>query len=85
MNLYQKLKEEFETMTPVPSIAGGYDSRMYEGNEELTEMYEAGYWDGLDGETGRRYPGDSALKEKRKAYMHGLFTGSDEFWNDFGE
>lgn len=84
-NLYQRLKKEFEAMTPVPSTVGGYDSSMYKGNEELAKVYEAGYWDGLDGVTGRWYPGDSAPAERRKAYMYGLFTGSDEFWNDFGE
>lgn len=84
MTLYQRLKQEFEERKPVPSIIG-YDTSLYKGNPELERIYESGYWDGLDSETGRNYPGDSATDEKRKAYMHGLFTGSEELLNDIGE
>lgn len=78
--VYENLKKDFQEIVPEPLITR-YDSSPYKDNEEQKNAYQSGYFDGLDAEMGRSYPGASAPAELRKAYAHGFFTGDDEFWN----
>lgn len=78
--VYADIKKDFEKINPKPLIAK-YNSSLYKDSEEQKKMYQEGYFDGLDAEIGRNYPGVTADVELRKAYAHGFFTGSDELWN----
>jgi len=78
--VYENIKKDFQQIDPKPSISR-YNSSQYKDNEELKKLYQAGYFDGLDAEIGRNYPGVTADVERRQAYAHGFFTGSEELWN----
>lgn len=73
MTIYQELqKEKDNTLSYLR-----YDPTPYKGTE-LEKIYDRAYYDGLDVKPGRSFPLEELAGEKRKAYLHGYFTGDYE-------
>ena len=70
MTTYQKLKEERDNSLSYLR----YDPKPYNGTE-LEKIYDRAYYDGLDVKPGRSFPLEKLTGDKRKAYLHGYFTG----------
>lgn len=74
---YQKLQKEKD-----PNLSYlRYNSAPYKGTE-LENIYCKAYYDGLDCKPGRSFPLETLSGVKRKAYLHGYFTGDYESLND---
>lgn len=73
MTIYQELqKEKDNTLSYLR-----YDSTPYKCTE-LERIYDRAYYDGLDVKPGRSFPLEELAGDKRKAYLHGYFTGDYE-------
>lgn len=73
MTTYQKLQQEQDhTLSYLR-----YNDEPYRGTQ-LQEIYRKAYYDGLDVEPGRSFPLEELTGDRRKAYLHGYFTGDYE-------
>lgn len=76
MTTYQKLQQEKDSSLSYLR----YDSTPYK-ETELEKIYDKAYFDGIDGCPGRSFSLEELTGDKRKAYVHGFFTGDDEAQN----
>lgn len=77
MTTYQKLLLEKDNSLSYLR----YTPDPYAGTE-LEKIYAEAYYDGLDVKPGRSFPLEKLTGDKRKAYLHGYFTGDYEALND---
>lgn len=73
MTVYESLQKERDNSLSYLR----FDSTPYSGTE-LEQIYTKAYYDGLDVEPGRSFRLDGLTGDRRKAYIHGYFTGDYE-------